>query len=48
MIAKESAAARLCLIHYHARGREKQMLAEAREIFPGTFLAGEGQNVEIT
>ena len=49
-IAREANVARLGLIHYSPRYTErdlKKLLAEAKEIFPGTFLTRELQKIDI-
>ena len=45
-IAKMAGVGRLLLIHYPA-ARGAQLLAEAREVFPDTYLAREGDTVEV-
>ena len=44
-IAGRAAVGRLYLIHYEGDGRAA--LSEARKIFPNTFLAEEGQTIEL-
>ena len=45
-IAKMAGVARLLLIHYPA-ARAEQLLADAREVFPDTFLARDGETIEL-
>lgn len=47
-VARDAAAGKLLLGHYSARyGNEQQLLAEAKEIFPNTFLTQEGTSFDI-
>lgn len=49
-IAKAAGVKSLGLFHYSPRNNEKdlkKLLAEAREVFPETFLARDGQTVEL-
>ena len=44
----DAAAGKLLLGHYSARyGNEQQLLDEAKEIFPNTFLTQEGTSFDI-
>ncbi len=45
-VAGRAAVGRLYLIHYEGDGRT--CLDEARKVFPNTFLAEEGQTIELT
>ncbi len=50
MIAKAAGVKSMGLFHYSPRNNEKdlkKLLAEAREVFPETFLARDGQTVEL-
>ena len=47
-VARDAAAGKLLLGHYSARyGNEQQLLDEAKEIFPNTFLTQEGASFDI-
>ena len=47
-VARDAAAGKLLLGHYSARyGNEQQLLEEAKEIFPNTFLTQEGASFDI-
>jgi ribonuclease Z len=49
-IAKAAGVKEVGLVHYSPRCNEKdlkRLLAEAREVFPATFLSRDGQTIEI-
>ena len=47
-VARDAAAGKLLLGHYSARyGNEQQLLDEAKEIFPNSFLTQEGASFDI-
>lgn len=47
-VARDASAGKLLLGHYSARyGNEQQLLDEAKEIFPNTFLTQEGASFDI-
>ena len=46
-VARKAGVGRLLLIHY-TQGAAQRILAEAREVFPNTGLAEEGQTIELS